>query len=59
MEQELIKKKREIIDTFLKKGILITSELLKEINNTDSISRAQDSDLTTYAQVTSMLITKS
>lgn len=38
MEQELIRKKREIIGTFLKKGILISSELLKEIDNTDNIS---------------------
>ena len=38
MEQELIKKKREIIGTFLKKGILISSELLKEIDNADNIS---------------------
>ncbi|MBS3105656.1 DNA-directed DNA polymerase II small subunit [Candidatus Woesearchaeota archaeon] len=42
MEQEFIKKKREIIDTFLKKGILISSELLKEINNTDNISKILD-----------------
>jgi len=42
MEQELIKKKREIIDIFLKKGILISSELLKEINNTENISKILD-----------------
>ena len=36
MEQEIIKKKREIISTFLKKGILISSELLKEIDNPDN-----------------------
>ena len=42
MEQELIKKKREIIDIFLKKGILISSELLKEINDFEHISRIFD-----------------
>ena len=42
MEQEFIKKKREIIDIFLKKGILISSELLKEINSIDNISMLLD-----------------
>lgn len=42
MEQELIKKKREIIDIFLKKGILISSEMLKEINDTGNISKILD-----------------
>ena len=39
MQQELIKKKREIIDIFLKKGVLISSELLKEINDDEHVSR--------------------
>ena len=39
MEQELIKKKREIIDIFLKRGVLISSELLKEIDDYEHISR--------------------
>ena len=49
MEQELIKKKREIIDTFLKKGILISSEMLKEINSTDNISKILDEMLAKQA----------
>ena len=39
MQQELIKRKREIIDTLLKKGILISSELLKEIDDDGQISK--------------------
>src|SRR3989344_1981241 len=39
MEQELIKKKREIIDIFLKNGVLISSELLKEIDDYGHVSR--------------------
>src|SRR3989344_3242255 len=39
MQQELIKKKREIIDIFLKKGILISSGLLNEINDDKNISK--------------------
>ena len=39
MQQELIKKKREIIDIFLKNDILINSELLNEINDNDNISK--------------------
>lgn len=42
MEQELIKKKREIIDIFLKKGILVSSELLKEIDDYEHVSRVFD-----------------
>ena len=38
MEQELINKKREIIDILLKEGILINPELLGEIDNLDKIS---------------------
>ncbi|MBI3027707.1 DNA-directed DNA polymerase II small subunit [Candidatus Woesearchaeota archaeon] len=38
-QQELIKKKREIIDIFLRKGILISSELLNKINDNEQISR--------------------
>ena len=37
MEQELIRKKHEIINTFLKNGLLVSSELLEEINNEDQI----------------------
>ena len=33
MEQELIKKKREIITHFLEKGILVSSEILDEIKS--------------------------
>src|SRR3989338_8335687 len=39
MQQELIKKKREIINTFLKNGILISSEMLDKINDQEHISR--------------------
>ncbi len=42
MEQELIKKKREIINIFLKRGILISSEMLKEINDIEHIPRIFD-----------------
>jgi len=42
MQQELIKKKREIIETFLKNGILISSELLKEINDYEHVSKIFD-----------------
>ena len=38
MQQELIKKKREIISILLKNGILISSELLKEINDYEQVS---------------------
>ena len=38
MQHELIKKKREIIDIFLKNGMLISSELLNEINDNEQIS---------------------
>ena len=38
MEQELIKKKREIIDFFLKKGILVNSDTLSQIKNYEQIS---------------------
>ena len=37
--QELIKKKHEIIDIFLKNGILISSELFKEIGDEEHINR--------------------
>src|SRR3972149_11783200 len=33
MQAELLKKKREIIETFLKNGVLINSETLNEIND--------------------------
>ncbi|MBI3035156.1 DNA-directed DNA polymerase II small subunit [Candidatus Woesearchaeota archaeon] len=39
MEQELVKKKREIIDFFLKNGVLISTNLLNEINNYGNISK--------------------
>ena len=39
MQQELIKKKREIIETFLKSGVLISSELLKKIDDNEQISK--------------------
>ncbi|MDP3765019.1 MAG: DNA-directed DNA polymerase II small subunit [Nanoarchaeota archaeon] len=38
MQQESTQKKREIIDILLKKGILINSELLKEINEYEQVS---------------------
>lgn len=43
MQQEIIKKKREIINLFLNKGVLISSELLKEINDYEQVSRIFDS----------------
>ncbi len=42
MEQELIKKKREIIGTFLKKGVLISSELLSVIDGQEQMSAIED-----------------
>ena len=42
MQQELIEKKREIIGILLKKGVLISSDLLKEINDYEEISRIFD-----------------
>ena len=39
MQQELIDKKREIINIFLKNGILINSELLKRIEDGEQISK--------------------
>ncbi len=42
MEQEIIKKKREIIETFLKKGMLISSEMLSNINNLEHASGVFD-----------------
>ena len=39
MEQELIRKKRDIIDIFLKNGILISSELLRHIEDEGQISK--------------------
>lgn len=42
MQQELTKKKREIIDLFLKKGFLISAEFLNEINDTENILRIAD-----------------
>ncbi|MBI2656896.1 DNA-directed DNA polymerase II small subunit [Candidatus Woesearchaeota archaeon] len=39
MQQELTKKKREIVDIFLKSGVLVSSEMLKEINDDEQISR--------------------
>ena len=38
MQQEIIKKKREIVDIFLKNGILLSSDLLKEIDDYEHIS---------------------
>jgi hypothetical protein len=40
MQQELLKKKREIIELLLKKGILVTSELLEKISRYDDIGSA-------------------
>lgn len=37
--QELIKKKQEIIEIFLKNNVLVSSDLLKEINDEEQISR--------------------
>ncbi|MBI2541125.1 DNA-directed DNA polymerase II small subunit [Candidatus Woesearchaeota archaeon] len=42
MQQELSQKKREIISNFLKKGFLISSELLDQIKDTDNIGRIED-----------------
>lgn len=42
MQQELIKKKREIIGIFLKKGILISSELINKINDYNNISKISE-----------------
>ena len=42
MQPELLQKKREIIDIFLKNGILISSELLSEINDINNIPRIFD-----------------
>lgn len=39
MEQEFIKKKREIIEIFLKKGVLISSDLLGDINDYRQVSK--------------------
>jgi len=39
MQQELINKKREIIGTLLKKGVLISSELLKDVDSYEHLSR--------------------
>ncbi len=38
MEQEFIRKKREVIEYLLKKGILISSEIIDEIKNYDQLS---------------------
>ena len=40
--QELIKKKQEIIEIFLKNNILVSSDILKEINDDEQISRIFD-----------------
>jgi len=42
MHQELIKKKREIINALLKNGILVSSELLGSINNNESMAKIFD-----------------
>lgn len=42
MQQELAQKKREIIEVFLKKGFLISSELLNKINTLENISGITD-----------------
>ena len=42
MQQEIIKKKHEIIDIFLKKGVLVSSELLEEINDYEHVYRIFD-----------------
>jgi len=39
MQQETIRKKKEIVETFLKNGILINLELLNEIDDNSHISR--------------------
>ncbi len=38
MQQELIKKKRELIDAFLKRGMLISSDLLKDVDSHEHLS---------------------
>ena len=42
MQQELIKIKREIVDMFLKKGVLLSSELLNKINDYEQASKIFD-----------------
>lgn len=42
MQQELLEKRREIINTFLKSGILLSSELLNEINNEEQAAKIFD-----------------
>ena len=37
--QELIKQKKEIIGTFLKEGVLVSSELLKQMESEEGIAR--------------------
>ena len=39
MQQELTQKKREIVEIFLKNGVLVSSELLKEMDESGKISR--------------------
>ncbi|HLC62216.1 MAG TPA: DNA-directed DNA polymerase II small subunit [Candidatus Nanoarchaeia archaeon] len=39
MQQELVRKKREIIEIFLKNGVLISSELLNEIENDEQADK--------------------
>lgn len=39
MQQELINKKKELIEVLLKKGLLISSDLLKEIDNDKNLLR--------------------
>lgn len=39
MQQEIIKKKQGIVGLFLKNGILVSSEMLKEIDEVDDISK--------------------
>ncbi len=43
MQQELVRKKREIINIFMKNGILISSELLSEISDYEHVSRVFES----------------
>ena len=42
MQQELTQKKREIIETFLKKGFLVSSELLNQIKDIENIPSITD-----------------
>lgn len=42
MHQELIKKKREIIEIFLKNGILVSSDTINKINDHENISKIFD-----------------